>query len=317
MEAISIQDGDLRFADDYQPPQPQPGEVIVAVQTAGICETDLQLVRGYMQFTGILGHEFVGLAQTGRLAGRRVVGEINCNCRVCPRCKSGLGNHCDHRAVIGIDHHDGAFANYLAVPEHNLHPVPDSLDNDQAVFAEPLAAAFEIEQQVEFQRHDRVVILGDGRLGLLCAQAVATRVDRIDAVGKHRGKLSRFASRGYQTFLLDEVCAERQYDVVIDCTGSTSGLSLAFSLVRPRGTIVMKTTVATAHQLSLAPVVIDELNLVGSRCGPFETAIRALETGSVDVGTLITHRFTLKEYDRALQTAASADAFKVVFDIGD
>ena len=317
MQAITIEAGELRFRDDHELPQVEGHEVLVRVLEAGICETDIQLARGYMNFSGILGNEFVVIAHSGPLAGRRVVGEINCHCRTCPRCRSGLGNHCSHRTVIGIDRHDGAFAQWVAVPRHNLHTVPDSVGDDEAVFVEPLAAAFEFLQRVPLQRDASLIVLGDGRLGYLCAQTAATRVSRVDVVGKHPTKLARFAKRGFRTIPLDQAPADHSYDVVIDCTGSASGLPLALTLVRPRGTVIMKTTVAAEHHASLAGIVIDEIQVIGSRCGPFDVAINALRERTVDVTSLITHRFRLPDAALAFQTAVSPQAFKVVFEMGD
>ena len=315
MQAITIEQGEIRFRDDYPPPTPAGNEITVEVLHAGICETDLQLSKGYMGFQGVLGHEFVGVARSGRFAGQRVVGEINCNCQSCPRCQDAMGNHCDRRTVIGIDRHDGAFAEIVCVPEHCLHRVPDAISDDQAVFTEPLAAAFQILRQVNFKSDDRVIVLGDGRLAYLSTQAIATRVDRIDVVGKHAAKLERFGRLGVDVIPLADVQADMSYDVVVDCTGSSTGLPLALGLVRPRGTVVMKTTIAAEHQLSLAPVVIHELNLVGSRCGPFDVAIAALADRAVNVDELITDRFTLSEAIQAFSVATTPDAFKVVFDI--
>ncbi len=315
MRAITIHDGVLQFRDDLPEPHPEPGEVVLDVIQAGICETDLQLARGYMGFSGIPGHEFVGVAKSGRFAGRRVVGEINCNCQTCPRCLAGLGNHCGHRTVVGIDRHDGAFAERVPIPEHHLHAVPDSVTNDEAVFVEPLAAALQILEQVDLRESDRVVIAGDGRLAYLCAQAIQLVTKNVTVIGKHESKLSRFERRGISTIKLQDVDEQKSYDVVVDCTGSESGLPLALSLVRPRGTIVLKTTVASKHHLSLAPIVIDEISIVGSRCGPFAKAMDALQERSIDVSGLITHRFPLESAREAMESATSPRAFKVVFDI--
>ena len=238
---------------------------------AGICETDLQLIRGYMGFHGVLGHEFVGVAQTGPLAGRRVVGEINCSCHRCETCLAGRPTHCPHRSVLGILNHDGAFADFIAVPQQNLHAVPDSMPTDIAVFTEPVAAAFQIPAQLSITRQDRVVVLGDGRLGNLCAQVLARLSDHVLVVGKHPKKLALLRSLGLSTCLLSDVLADhsadRSADVVVDCTGSPTGLPTALSMVRPRGTIVLKTTVAGDQTMAWAPVVIDEVTIVGSRCG--------------------------------------------------
>ncbi len=247
--------------------------------------------------------------------GQRVVGEINCNCRCCPRCHAGLGNHCSHRTVIGIDRHDGAFADYVAVPQHNSARLADAVSDDQAVFVEPLAAAFQINEQVNIGKQDRVVICGDGRLALLSAKAILLTGADVSVVGKHTAKLARFGSLGVTTQLLSQLGKPPTYDIVVDCTGSISGLPLALRLVRPRGTIVMKTTVAAHHDLSLAQIVIDEITLVGSRCGPFATAIEALANQSVEVSSLITHRYPIESAVEAMKVATSPGALKVVLQL--
>jgi threonine dehydrogenase-like Zn-dependent dehydrogenase len=315
VRAITLQGSELQFREDLPAPIPVADEVIVEVVQAGICETDLQLARGYMGFSGVLGHEFVGVATSGIFAGKRVVGEINCNCRNCPRCQSGMGNHCGSRTVIGIDRHDGAFAQRLAVPEHNLHVIPDSVSDDQAVFVEPLAAALQIGQQVNLNASDRVAILGDGRLAYLCSQAIKCDAPDVTVISKHREKTARFESRGIKTVPRENVGCPQAFDIVVDCTGSASGLPLALRLVRPRGTVIMKTTIASEHRLSLATIVIDEITVVGSRCGPFDKAIQALQDKSIDVSNLITHRYPLDAVHDAMKSAVSPKAFKVVFDI--
>lgn len=321
MRAVLFRDSELMVADVPHPAL-ATNETLVRVVKAGICETDLQLVKGYMGFEGILGHEFVGVAEAGQFAGQRVVGEINCNCHACPRCDTGLGNHCANRTVVGIDRHDGAFAEYVAVPKANLHTVPDSVSDDQAVFVEPLAAAFQILEQVSIASSDHVLIVGDGRLGLMSAMALRLTGAQIDVVGKHSDKLGRFSRLGLKTSMLDspqprspQVFKEESYDVVVDCTGSVTGLELAMQAVRPRGTIVMKTTIAGDHQLSLAPIVINEIRLVGSRCGPFSTALSAIAGGDVDLDGLITDRFSLDAGKAAFERATAKDSFKVVFEI--
>lgn len=316
MKAITLYAGELGMDPDRPEPTAHDSEVLVEVLQAGICETDLQLARGYMGFQGVLGHEFVGIAQTGRHAGQRVVGEINCACRVCATCKAGLPTHCGNRTVVGIDRHDGAFAERLAIPESNLHPLPDSLADDAAIFVEPLAAAFQIPDQVQIKRRDRVAILGDGRLGYLCAQVLRLQSDHVTVVGKHAAKLERFQDIAQTNCInSDTLPPEGSFDLVVDCTGSTSGLPMAIQLSRPRGTIVMKTTVAGEHHQSLAMIVINELSIVGSRCGPFDKAIEALKNGRVDVSGLITHRYRLDQVETAFRTAVSPDAFKVLFEI--
>lgn len=296
-------------------PVPAPGEVLVRVLCAGVCETDLQLIKGYMGFRGVLGHEFVGVAESGPLAGQRVVGEINCACHVCPTCRSGFPTHCPSRTVLGILNHDGAFADRIAVPQANLHAVPDSLSNEVAVFTEPVAAAYQIPAQMTVRHSDRVVVLGDGRLGNLCAQVLAGLSNHVLVVGKHPEKLLLLQARGIATALLTEVKGERMADVVVDCTGSESGLPTALSLVRPRGTIVLKTTVAGTQTLAWAPFVIDEVTLIGSRCGPFDQALAGLTQHDVDVLPLITDRFDLSHGLDALKRAQRSPVLKVLIDV--
>jgi threonine dehydrogenase-like Zn-dependent dehydrogenase len=300
---------------DRPAPAPADGEVLVRVRRAGICETDLQLIKGYMGFRGVLGHEFVGVAETGPYAGRRVVGEINCACWRCELCRAGLPTHCPNRTVLGILNHDGAFADLIAVPQRNLHLVPDAIDDETAVFTEPVAAAYEIPVQVRIHRTDRVVVLGDGRLGNLCAQVLAHCSDRVLVVGKHPEKLALLSARGIETARLDDLSDARVAEIVVDCTGSETGLPTALRLVRPRGTIVLKTTVAGQQTLAWAPLVIDEVTLVGSRCGPFDQALTALASGRVDVRPLISERFDLSRGLEALERAQAKGVLKVLLEV--
>lgn len=317
MKAVEVRDGAVRLRNDHPEPQRAEGEVVVRVLRAGVCETDLQLMQGYMGFAGVLGHEFVGVAETGRYAGRRVVGEINCSCRRCELCLAGLGNHCPRRSVLGILNRDGAFAERLTLPERNLHLVPGEVDDDAAVFTEPLAAAFQIPTQIELRRDQRVIVLGAGRLGNLCAQVLSAAVVSLTVVGKHDSKLARLRELGVDVCRLDELPAERKADVVVDCTGSPSGLPTALRCVRPRGTVVLKTTIAGEQGLSLAPFVIDEITLVGSRCGPFDRALQALRDGEVAVSPLVSARFPLSEGLAALDAASSESAMKVLIDVAE
>jgi threonine dehydrogenase-like Zn-dependent dehydrogenase len=296
-------DNELTFTRTHPKPEPTAGETLVRVLTAGVCETDLQLVRGYMGFTGVLGHEFVGVAESGPLAGRRVVGEINCSCGQCRLCRRGLPTHCANRTVLGILRHDGAFADYISVPPQNLHAVPDSLPTDIAVFTEPVAAAFQVLVQVHVRRGDRIIVLGDGRLGNLCAQVLARAADDLLVIGKHSAKLALLQELGIETVLLADAPHDRGADIVVDCTGSDTGLPTALQLVRPRGTIVLKTTVAGTQTLAWAPFVIDEITLVGSRCGPFDRALHALARGEVQVSRLIEERLPLERGVEAMELA--------------
>jgi len=314
MRAIVLNDH-VEVRDDRPSPTPAEGEVLVRVVRAGVCETDLQLIKGYMGFRGVLGHEFVGVAESGPFAGRRVVGEINCACWRCETCRGGRHTHCPHRTVLGILGHDGAFADLIAVPQRNLHLVPDALSDDIAVFTEPVAAACQIAMQVTVRPDDRVVVLGDGRLGNLCAQVLARLSRRVLVVGKHDEKLALLLSMGIDTTRLSDPLDERSADIVVDCTGSETGLPTALKLVRPRGTIVLKTTVAGVQTMAWAPFVIDEVTLVGSRCGPFDQALLALERGHVQVQPLISDRFTLSRGIDALARAQTKPVLKVLLDV--
>jgi len=315
VRAIVLQQSDVQFDSVRPTPTPGPDEVIVRVTRAGVCETDLQLIKGYMGFHGVLGHEFVGVAESGPYAGRRVVGEINCACWMCATCRSGLPTHCPNRTVLGILNHDGAFADLIAVPQRNLHVVPDSIPDDVAVFTEPVAAAFQIPAQLAIRKNDRIIDLGDGRLGNLCAQVLASIADDVLVVGKHPEKLGLIEALGVKTAMLSDDLPRRAADIVVECTGSESGLPTALTLVRPRGTIVLKTTVAGTQTLAWAPFVIDEVTLVGSRCGPFDRALEALEHGLVEVQPLIADRFNLSNGVMALQRAQQKGVLKVLLEM--
>jgi threonine dehydrogenase-like Zn-dependent dehydrogenase len=315
MRAIALDAGGVSLRTDYPDPAPRDGEVRVRVLRAGICETDLQLIRGYMGFRGVLGHEFVGVAESGLFTGRRVVGEINCSCGVCETCRAGRPSHCPNRTVVGILNHDGAFADFISMPQRNLHVVPDSVSTDTAVFTEPVAAAFQIPAQVNVRAGDRVVVLGDGRLGNLCAQVLAGFTRHIVVVGKHPEKLALLRSRGLETCLLPDFPLEPQADIVVDCTGSETGLPDALKVVRPRGTIVLKTTMAGSQTIALAPIVIDEVTVIGSRCGPFDRALSALADGQVSVLRLISERFDLSHGVEALDHARTRPVLKVLLDV--
>ncbi|MBD3672962.1 MAG: alcohol dehydrogenase catalytic domain-containing protein [Planctomycetaceae bacterium] len=315
MKAVYLDDTGLSVRDDLEQPTLQSDEVLVKVLKAGICETDLQLVKGYMQFQGVLGHEFVGIAKTGKYVGQRVVGEINCHCRQCAYCRNGLGNHCPNRTVLGILNHDGAFAEYVAVPQVNLHRIPDSLCDDYATFVEPVAAAFRLQEQLPLDGDETIIVLGDGRLGNLCAQVLKLAgCEHLLVVGKHPEKLAILREMGLQTVVLNQLEKSKRADIVVDCTGSPTGLPLALELVKPCGTVVMKTTVAGEHHLSMAPVVIDEVTLIGSRCGPFEPAIDALAGGRIIVEPLINATYPLDDAPLAMVKAESPGAFKILLE---
>jgi threonine dehydrogenase-like Zn-dependent dehydrogenase len=312
MRAVVLERDQVRFSADQETPNSRPGEILVRVLGAGICETDLQLIRGYMAFRGVLGHEFVGIAESGPWQGRRVVGEINCGCGDCADCRAGRGRHCAHRSVLGILNRDGAFADYVVLPQENLHLVPDEVTDVEAVFTEPLAAAFQIPAQISLRPGQDILILGDGRLGNLCAQVLKLCGCTVTLVGKHERKLSLLARLGMATVRLDNLPIGRCADLVVDCTGSPTGLTLALQLVRPRGTIVLKTTVAGQQTLALAPIVIDEVTIVGSRCGPFDRALAALSRHEIDVFSLCDGIVPLEDAIDALHRAREQSVLKLL-----
>ncbi len=315
MRAVILDQNGPHFTNDFDPTQAvEVDEVPVSVLVAGICETDLQLIRGYMDFRGVLGHEFVGIARQGRYAGQRVVGEINCACRQCEICNVDLQNHCPHRRVIGILDHDGAFAEQLFMPESNLHVVPDALTNDVAVFTEPLAAAFQIPRQIDISQHRTAAVLGDGRLGFLVAQVLRFNRCDVTVIGKHARKLENFEAAGFTTKHISET-ESRRHSLVVDCTGSITGVPSALRFLCPCGTLVLKTTISGKRGPPLAQVVIDEITVVGSRCGPFDIALGALERQEIQVESMITGRFPLEQAETAFRAAASDDHQKVLFDI--
>jgi alcohol dehydrogenase len=303
----------------FRPRQPEPaadgGDTLVRVRLAGICATDLEIAKGYMDFHGVLGHEFVGevvQSPDKNLIGKRVAGEINIVCGRCDLCLSGLASHCRNRAVLGILHHDGAFADFLRLPAVNLHALPDNIDDDSAVFIEPLAAAFQVLKQIKLDGRKWVTVLGDGRLGLLVAQTLRNAGCPVRVIGKHPAKLALCEKWQIRSRPLADISPRHDQDVVVDCTGSAQGLELAVQMTRPRGTVILKTTVAGRAAVNLAPVVIDEINIIGSRCGPFREAIRALAEKQIDVASLIHRRLKLEQSLEAMDLAARPGVLKVI-----
>jgi threonine dehydrogenase-like Zn-dependent dehydrogenase len=313
MQALYWNSHHLQLETMYPTPPADDSMALVQVRLAGICATDLQIFQGYMGFQGVPGHECVGQVTAGpaSLVGQRVVGEINFACGHCARCAQGLQRHCATRRVMGIVNADGCFAQYVAIPVANLHPVPDSVSDDEAVFTEPLAAAFEILEQVHLQPADEVLVLGDGKLGLLCAQVLQSTGAHVRVVGKHPKKLAWLHTWGIAaTPLADwQPC---QVDVVVEATGSSAGLALALEAVRPRGTLVLKSTVAAPHHLSLAPLVINEITVVGSRCGRFPPALRALAQRRLTVTPLIDQIYPLTAGPEAVAHAARPGTCKIL-----
>ncbi len=295
-----------------------PGEATVRVLMAGICGTDLQLLEGYADFAGIPGHEFAGVVEhvsdsrDRGWIGKRVVGEINVGCGVCDMCRLGVKEHCPSRTVTGIRGRAGAFADYLSLPTTNLHLVPDAVDNETAVFVEPVAAACRILEQVSLTRGSRVAVMGDGRMGLIVGQVLRTVSDDVTVIGRHPQKLDVARTLGLQTARLDQIAG--RFEVVVDATGRADGLQNALGLVQPRGTVVLKTTAHGEAPLTMWPAVVNEVTLIGSRCGPFAPAIAHLAGGTVQVRPLIARVTSLDDYASAFATARAA--LKVLFAIG-
>ncbi|MEW6084772.1 MAG: alcohol dehydrogenase catalytic domain-containing protein [Chloroflexota bacterium] len=302
-------------------PQPhEPNEALVKIRKAGICSTDLELVKGYYPYTGVLGHEFVGevvaspLQQEDGLGvrvGDRVVGEINAVCNQCEQCLNGRPTHCENRTVLGIVNRDGTFAEFTQLPLANLHKVPASVSDELAVFAEPLAAALEIQEQVNIKPNDRVLLVGAGRLGQLIAQTLALTGCDLRVVARHARQQELLKARGIRIIGEEDVQRWR-WDVVVEATGSPSGFTLARQALRPRGTLVLKSTYKGEMNVNFSSIVVDEVNIIGSRCGPFEPALRLLESKQVDPTVLIDDEFSLDDALKAFERAAQAGTLKVL-----
>lgn len=319
MLAAVIEQGELRLC---QRPKPVPGpdEALVQVRQAGICNTDIELTKGYMHFSGVPGHEFVGRVVQAEaapeLVGTRVTAEINLGCGTCPTCRKHDARHCPNRRTLGIAGKDGAFAEYLTVPVANLHVVPEGVSDTEAVFVEPLAAALEPGQQLHLTADQSVLVLGDGKLGILCACGLRYLVPGLVLAGRHSRKLALAAAQGVATRLAEDPAALTRefgrFDVVIEATGRPQGLSYALELVRPEGTVVLKTTTFAHATLNMAKVVVDEVNLVGSRCGNFALAMAYLRDRLVDVMPLVESIRPVQECAQAMETAARPGAMKVL-----
>ncbi len=365
MQALVYDGKQPKLVAHYPDPALPDGEALIRPTRMGVCATDLEICKGYMGFTGVLGHEFVGIVEqvasknrdgkphrdpdaVKKWVGRRVVGSINCVRTICDMCKAGLREHARDRTVLGILERDGAFADRFTLPLENLHHVPDSLDDDSAVFTEPLAAAYQILRQITIEGRPYVTVLGDGRLGLLCAQVLSQENATVRLIGKHPDKLEHCTKWGIKHRMLDEVGLRQDQDIVVDCTGSASGLVTAMQMVRPRGKIILKTTVSPppptptvspastdsasktgANQsdknnqgkrggvggwIDLSPLVVHEIDLIGSRCGPFDVALKALAQGKIDVVSLISKRMKLADGVDVLRAADQPGVIKVLIE---
>ncbi|WP_428264196.1 MDR/zinc-dependent alcohol dehydrogenase-like family protein [Haliangium sp.] len=323
MQALWLEDQALRLRDDVPVPTPPAGEALVRVVRAGVCATDLELVRGYYPYAGVPGHEFVGVVEDGpaRLRGQRVVGEINATCTTgapsasaCAACRRGHTSHCERRTTLGIRGRHGAFAEYLSLPAENLHIVPDSVSTDAATFVEPLAAALEIQEQVTVRPGDRALVVGAGKLGQLIAQTLALTGCALATVARTPARHAQLAALGVAAVEPEQV-ADGSFDLAVDCTGHPDGFALARRALRARGTLVLKSTYAGRLELDASSLVVDEITVVGSRCGPFAPALRLLAAGRVAVEPLLEARYGLADAIAAFAHAGRRGARKVLVDV--
>jgi len=312
MLAVHLENGLVEIRKRPKPRR-KPGHALIRLLCAGICNTDLELQRGYYGFAGTPGHEFVGVvvdADTRELVSRRVVGEINLECGRCEWCQKGMGRHCPRRSVLGIVKQPGVFSEFFTLPERNLHVVPDSIPNERAVFMEPLAAACEILEQVRIPKGAPVAVLGDGKLGLLVAQVLQAHGAAVRLFGRHKEKMAIAAAAGVAVSLVPA----GQFDRVVEATGSAPGLMQAIGMTRPRGTLILKSTVHGTVALDTAPVVVNEITLVGSRCGRFDPALKLLRSGKVRVADMISARIPLSEAAQGFKLAARRGVLKVLLE---
>jgi len=319
MKALRFVNNQLELAEIAKPHAER--EALIRVTKTGICNTDLEIVRGYAGFSGTIGHEFVGIVEEAKdapaLVGKRIVGEINAGCGACEKCLRGDSRHCAARTVLGIHGRDGAHAEFLTLPVRNLLEVPASVRDEQAVFVEPLAAAFGITEQVEISENTRVAVIGDGKLGILCAFAFSLKSRNLVLVGKHREKLSVVQKRNIEGILLNDAvpALNQTFDVVVEASGSESGFATALDLLKPRGKMVLKSTFQGNTNLEMWRVVVDEITITGSRCGKFAPALELLEKGLVNVDDLISEEFPLEKGVEAMRCAAEKGVMKVLLSI--
>lgn len=320
MKAI-VFDEELKLVNDYKKPVPQKGEALVRVTLAGICNTDFEITKGYMGYKGVLGHEAVGVVEEindndQSLLGKRVVAEISYGCKKpdCSYCAEKLYRHCPDRHTLGIWRKDGVFAEYFTMPLETLFEVPDNVTDEQAVFVEPLAAACEISEQLHIKPFQKVIVLGDGKLGLITALELNSQNVDVTLVGKHQNKLDIAKAQGVKTKLLNDLKVEKIYDVVVEATGSISGFETALALTKPRGVLVLKSTIAASKEFNLAPIVIDEITVLGSRCGQFPAALRLLQAERIDFSPLISARYKADEAIKAFEKNKEKDVLKVLIE---
>lgn len=316
MKAV-IFDKKLELVDDYPKPSPNLGEALIKVKMIGICNTDLEITKGYMGFAGILGHEFVGTVEKinsddKSLLGKRVVGEINLGCGICEYCQKGLQRHCPNRSTLGIFKKDGCFAEYVTLPLENLVEVPENISDVEAVFVEPLAAALEITEQMTVKSTDKVAVLGDGKLGLLVGMVLNQFSNDVILVGKHPEKLNIARAQGVKTCLLEDLEVSKEFDIVVEATGSISGFETSIALVKPRGVLVLKSTIAAGKEFNFAPIVIDEITVLGSRCGLFKPAVDFLAAQKINVKPLISDIYDFDDAIEAFEANKAKGTLKVL-----
>lgn len=314
MQALLLSQGNLEFQSDYPRPEPRPDEALIRVRLAGICSTDLEIVKGYAGFQGVLGHEFVGeVAESAdnRWLGKRVVGTINLGCRQCAVCLGEGPEHCPQRTVLGIIDKDGVFADYVTLPLANLLEVPDELPDEAAVFTEPLAAALRIREQVVVKPSACIAVVGPGRLGLLIGQVLALAGNEVTMIGRRRQSLAFPARLGLKTGLIEEF-ADDSFDFVVEATGNETGFAHSLRLVRPLGTLILKSTFSASVTLDLTKLVVAEINVVGSRCGPFAPALRLLAAGAIDVAGMVDGQYALADGPAAFEHAARPGVRKIL-----
>ena len=319
MKAV-VFDEELKLVKDYKKPELKKGEVLIKTRMSGICNTDLEITKGYMGYKGVLGHEFVGDVVevyddcNKNWIGKRVVGEINCGCNNDSWCAKGLARHCPNRQTLGIWQKDGCFSEYFTLPVENILEVPQNLSDEEATFVEPVAAAMEITEQLHIKPKDKVALLGDGKLGLCIALVLnALNVDLIH-IGKHENKLEISRKAGVKTKLLKDLedSDNKSFDIVIEATGSTGGFETSLALTKPRGVLVLKSTIAAKEGLNLAPVVIDEITVLGSRCGQFEPALRLMGAKKLDIRPLISEIYPIDKALEAFEKNKQKDILKIL-----
>ncbi|MBR3604586.1 MAG: alcohol dehydrogenase catalytic domain-containing protein [Candidatus Gastranaerophilales bacterium] len=319
MKAL-VFDNELKLDNNYPMPKVKDDEVLIKTSMVGICNTDYEITKGYMGYKGVLGHEFVGVIENvgsnvdKNLIGKRVVGEINCACNNCSYCHQNLQRHCPNRQTLGIWQKDGCFSEYFTLPKENVIVISENIDDITATFTEPLAAAYEILEQIHIQPTDKVAILGDGKLGLSISLVFsAMNIDFVH-IGKHKEKLAISKNLGAKTMLLNEIADKdkKSFDVVIEATGSTGGFETSASLVKPRGTLVLKSTIVAREGLNLASIVVDEIKIQGSRCGQFKPIVKLLENKKIDVSPLVSGIYDVDDFKQAFEKNSQKGTLKVL-----